>query len=205
MSTVSHGLNTNASSVFFNYHRLPPRIESVVSRGYLDNISKKAARGDSNFMTPSTVTSPVFYFYESNKLPTNEHTTSSFHLQISWTMTIFVVAAYVLMISASCILLPTKVGNSYMSTQWSMESTFVKLSLQWNLQGQYLQEEPTRSDPNCHHPPGNQRLDHRTYLPRYRQHGRRRTNDTVIAYQTTSLLPTRLRDTLMAAVEIWHR
>ena len=119
MSTVSRGLTTNASSVFFIYHRLPPRIESVVSRGYLDNISKKAARGDSNFMTPSTVTSPVFYFHEFNKLSTNEHTTSSFHLQISWTMTIFVVAAYVLMITASCILLPTTVRSSYTSTQWS--------------------------------------------------------------------------------------
>ena len=44
-------------------------------------------------------------------------------------MTIIVVAAYVLMIAANGILLQTKVGNFYMSTQWSMESTFVKLLL----------------------------------------------------------------------------
>ena len=48
-------------------------------------------------------------------------------------MTIIVVAAYVLMIAANGILLQTKVGNFYMSTQWSMESTFVKLLLiVWN-------------------------------------------------------------------------
>ena len=44
-------------------------------------------------------------------------------------MTIIVVAAYVLMIAASGILLQTKIGNFYMSRQWSMESTFVKLLL----------------------------------------------------------------------------
>ena len=85
-----------------------------------------------NFITPSIVTttnSLVLYFYEFNELSTNEHTTSAFQLQLSWTMTIIVVAAYVLMIAANGILLQTKVGNFYMSTQWSMESTFVKLLL----------------------------------------------------------------------------
>ena len=88
------------------------------------------------FITPSivtTMTSLVFYFYEFDELSTNEHTTSAFQLQLSWTMTIIVVAAYVLMIAANGILLQTKVGNFYMSTQWSMESTFVKLLLiVWN-------------------------------------------------------------------------
>ena len=99
------------------------------------------------FKTPNigtTTTSPVYYYYEfhelssirlpmiiafTNELSTNEHTTSAFQLQLSWTMTIIVVAAYVLMIAANGILLQTKVGNFYMSTQWSMESTFVKLLL----------------------------------------------------------------------------
>ena len=79
------------------------------------------------------MTSLVFYFYESNELSTNEHTTSAFQLQLSWTMTIIVVTAYVLMIAANGNLLQTKVCNFYMSTQWSMESTFVKLLLiVWN-------------------------------------------------------------------------
>ena len=85
-----------------------------------------------NFITPNivtTMTSLVFYSYEFDELSTNEHTTSAFQLQLSWTMTIIVVAAYVLMIAANGILLQTKVGNFYMSTQWSMESTFVKLLL----------------------------------------------------------------------------
>ena len=85
-----------------------------------------------NFITPSivtTMTSLVFYFYEFDELSTNEHTTSAFQLQLSWTMTIIVVAAHVLMIAASGILRQTKFGNFYKSTQWSMESTFVKLLL----------------------------------------------------------------------------
>ena len=85
-----------------------------------------------NFITPTivtTMTSLVFYFYESNELSTNKHTKSAFQQQLSWTMTIIVVAAYVLMIAANGILLQTKVGNFYMSTQWSMESTGVKLLL----------------------------------------------------------------------------
>ena len=86
----------------------------------------------SNFITPNivtTMTSLVFYFYEFDELSTTEHKTSAFQLQLSWTMTIIVVTAYVLMIAANGILLQTKVGNFYMSTQWPMESTFVKLLL----------------------------------------------------------------------------
>ena len=113
-----------------HYHIFPVN-DDVLSASASPNYVTYATYAN-NFKTPSivtTTTSLVFYFYESNKLSTNEHTTSAFHQQLSWTMTIIVIAAYVLMIAASGILLQTKFGNFYMSTQWSMESIFVKLLL----------------------------------------------------------------------------
>ena len=121
------GLN----ELFHEHYPISPVNDDVLSASASPNYVTYATYAN-NIKTPSivtTTTSLVFYFYELNELSTNEHTTSAFQLQLSWTMTIIVVAAYVLMIAASGILRQTKFGNFYMSTQWSMDYTFVKLLL----------------------------------------------------------------------------
>ena len=121
------GLN----ELYLEHYHIFPVNDDVLSASASPNYVTYATYANI-FITPSIVTTMtplVFYFYEFDELSINEHKTSAFQLQLSWTMTIIVVAAYVLMIAANGILLQTKVGNFYMSTQWSMESTFVKLLL----------------------------------------------------------------------------
>ena len=93
---------------------------------------KKYATYASKFKTSSirTTTTPlVYYYYEFNELSTNEHTTLAFQLLLSWTITIIMVVAHVLIIAAFGIIRQTKFGNFYMLTQCSMDYTFVKLLL----------------------------------------------------------------------------
>ena len=95
-----------------HYHIFPVN-DDVLSASASPNYVTYATYAN-NFITQSivtTMTSLVFYSYEFDELSTNDLTMSAFQLQLSWTMTIIVVAAYVLMIAANGILLQTKVSN----------------------------------------------------------------------------------------------